>query len=101
LLKCLGSQRFSLNKEGLSYTPRKGEMVFATHKVSFVKGNCWFCNRCKQVGHIEQNCKTNKNKQLNVSSVKFDSCYILVKGANGVKAKFIGAPIMGPKKKAI
>jgi regulator of replication initiation timing len=23
LLKCLGSQRFSLNKEGLSYTPRK------------------------------------------------------------------------------
>ena len=23
LLKCLGSQRFSLNKEGLGYTPRK------------------------------------------------------------------------------
>jgi hypothetical protein len=67
----------------------KGKATFATHKVSFVKGNGWFCNRCKQVGHIEKNCKTNKNKQLNV------------KGANGVKAKFIGTPIMGPKKKPI
>ena len=26
---------------------------------------------------------------------------MLVKGANGVKAKFISTPIMGPKKKAI
>jgi hypothetical protein len=26
---------------------------------------------------------------------------MLVKGANGVKAKFIGTPIMGPKKKVI
>ena len=26
---------------------------------------------------------------------------MLVKGANGVKAKFIGTPIMGPKKKPI
>ena len=27
--------------------------------------------------------------------------YMLVKGTNGVKAKFIGAPIVGSKKKAI
>jgi hypothetical protein len=94
LLKCLGSQRFSLNKEGLGYTPKKGKAAFATHKVSFVKGNGRFCNRCKQVRHIEQDCKTNKNKQLNVSSIKFDSCYMPVKGANGVKAKFIGTPIV-------
>ena len=46
-------------------------------------------------------CKTNKNKQPNVSLIRFDSCYMLVKGANGVKAKFIGTPIVGPKKKAI
>ena len=26
---------------------------------------------------------------------------MIVKGANGVKAKFIGTPIVGPKKKAI
>ena len=51
LLKCLGSQRFSLNKEGLDYTPKKGKMAFVTPKASFVKGNNWFCNRCKQVEH--------------------------------------------------
>jgi hypothetical protein len=45
LLKCLGSQRFSLNKEGLGYTPKKGKAAFATRKVSFVKGNGRFCNR--------------------------------------------------------
>jgi hypothetical protein len=68
-LKCLGSQRFSLNKEGLDCTPKKGKVGFATHKVSFVKGNGRFCNRCKQVGHIEQDCKTNKNKKLNIFSI--------------------------------
>jgi hypothetical protein len=47
LLKCLGSQRFSLNKEGLGYTPKKGKATFATHKPSFVKSNSRFCNRCK------------------------------------------------------
>ena len=71
-----------------------------TPKANFVKGNGRFCNRCKKVGHIEQYYK-NKNKQTNVSSIKFDSCYLLIKGANGVKAKFIGAPIVGSKKKAI
>ena len=30
-------------------------------------------------------------KLPNVSSIKFDSCYMLYKGANGVKAKFIGS----------
>jgi hypothetical protein len=66
-----------------------------------VKGNSQFCNRCKQVEHIEQYYKTNKNKQPNVSSIRFDSCYMLVEGANGVKAKFIGIPIVGSKKKVI
>ena len=97
---CLGSQRFSLNKEGLGYSSKKGKATFVTHKTSFVKGNGRFCNRCEQVGHIEQDCK-NKNKNANASSIKFDSCYLHTKSANGVKAKFIGAPIMGSKKKAI
>jgi hypothetical protein len=101
LLKCLGSQRFSLNKEELGYTPKKGKAAFVTPKVSFVKGNGRFYNRCKQIGHVEQYYKINKNKLPNVSSIKFDSCYMLVKGANGVKAKFIGTPIVSPKKKAI
>jgi DNA repair exonuclease SbcCD ATPase subunit len=90
LLKCLGSQRFSLKKERLGYTPKKGKTAFVTPKASFVKDNGRFCNRYKQVRHIEQYCKTNKNKQPNVSSIRFNSCYMLVKGANDVKAKFIG-----------
>jgi len=100
LLKCLGTQRFSLNKEGLGYTSKKGKVTFATPKASFVKGNGQFCNRCKQIGHIEQYCK-NKNKPNNVSSIKFDSCYMLTKSVNGVQPKFIGAPIVGSKKKVI
>ena len=75
-------------------------MAFAPHKTSFVKNNGHFCNRCKQVGHIEQYCK-NKNKNTNVSSIKFDFYYLLTKGANGVNAKFIGTPIVSSKKKAI
>jgi hypothetical protein len=54
LLKYLDSQRFSLNKEGLGYTSKKGKATFATHKTRFVKGNGRFCNRCKQVWHMEQ-----------------------------------------------
>ena len=78
----------------MGYTPKKGKMAFATPKASFVKSNDRFCNRCKQVGHIEQECK-NMNKNANVFSIKFDSCYLLTKGINGVKAKFIGTPIVG------
>ena len=100
LLKCLGRQRFSLNKEGLGYTLKKGKVAFAPHKTSFMKNNGRFCNRYKQVGHMEQYCK-NKNKNTNVSSIKFDSCYLLTKGVNGLKAKFVGTPILGSKKKSI
>jgi hypothetical protein len=100
LLKCLGSQRFSLNKKGLGCTPKKSKTAFATPKGSFVNSNGWFHNRYKQVGHLEQYCK-NKNKNANVSSIKFDSYYLLTKGENGVKAKFIGTPIVGSRKKTI
>jgi hypothetical protein len=34
LLKCLGSQRFSLNKEGLDYTSKKGKAAFITPKLA-------------------------------------------------------------------
>ena len=100
LLMCLGSQRASLYKEGLGYTPKNGKAAFAPHKTSFVKNNGQFCTSCKQVGHKEHGCK-NKSKNANVSSIKINSFYVLTKGANGVKAKFIGKPWMGSKKKAI
>ena len=83
LLKCLGSQHFSLNKEGLSYIPKICKAAFAIHNTSFAKSNDRFCNRCKQAGHLEQYCK-NKNKNANVSSIQFDSCYMLTKGVDVV-----------------
>jgi hypothetical protein len=76
-------------------------VAFAPHKTSFVKNNGQFCTSCKQVGHIKQYCKTNKNNQPNISLIRFDSCYMLVKGTNGVKVKFIGTPIVGSKKRVI
>jgi hypothetical protein len=53
-----------------------------------------------KVGHKEHDCK-NKKKNAIVSSIKFDSCYLFTKGANGVKAKFVGTSMLGPKKKVI
>ena len=85
---------------GLSYIPKKGKTVFAPHKTSFMKNNGRFCTSCKQVGHKEHECK-NKSKNANVSSIKINSFYVLTKGTNGVKAKFIGTSWMGSKKKAI
>jgi hypothetical protein len=68
--------------------------------MSFMKNNGRYCTSCKQVGHIEHDCK-NKKSYANVSSIKFDSCYLFTKGTNGVKAKFVGISLLVPKKKAI
>ena len=65
-----------------------------------MKNNDRFCTSCKQVGHKEHECK-NKSKNANVSSIKINSFCVFTKGTNGVKAKFIGTPWMGSKKKAI
>ena len=73
-------------------------VAFAPHKTSFVKNNGQFCTSCKQVGHKEHECK-NKNKKAIVSSIKFDSCYLLTKGANGVKARFVGTPLWAQRRK--
>jgi hypothetical protein len=75
-------------------------VAFTPDNTSFVKNNGRFCTSYNQVGHKEHECKT-KNKNANVSSIKLDSFYVLTKGTNGVKAKFIGAPWMGSKKKTI
>jgi hypothetical protein len=100
LLMCLGSQRTSLYKEGLGYISKKGKVAFAPHKTNFVKNNGCFCTSCKQVGHKEHDCK-NKKSHANVFSINFDSCCLLTKGVNGVKAKFVGTSLLGLKKKTI
>jgi hypothetical protein len=44
----------------------------------------------------------NKNKKnANVPYIPFDSYYVLTNGEKGVHARFVGTPIVGPKKKAI
>ena len=78
LLMCLGSQRASLYKEGLGYTPKKGKADFAPHKTSFVKNNGRFCTSCKQVDHKEHECK-NKSKNANVSSIKINISMCLLR----------------------
>ena len=86
-------------KRDWAIPPRKAKPTVVLHKTSLVKNNGRFCTSCKQVGHKEQECK-NKSKNANVSSIKLDSCYMLTKGTNGGKGKFIGIPWMGSKKKA-
>jgi hypothetical protein len=108
LLKCLGNQRWFSFKEGLGYTPKKGKVAFVPPKPSFVKSNGPTYYKGKQVRHHEHH-NNNKNKMNNTSMVKsakmsfirFDSCYVLTKGENGVKAKYVDTPKMGPKIKAI
>ena len=87
-------------KRDWAIPPKKGKAAFAPHKTSFAKNNGRFCTSYKQVGHVEKKCM-NKKSQANVSLIKLDSFYVVTKRTNGVKAKFIGAPWMGSKKKVI
>jgi phage FluMu protein Com len=93
----LGSQRCSLKREGLGYVPKKGKNAFAKQKTIFVKECDKVCHKCHKKGHIKKNCPKSKN----VSTTKFDHCYVLTHNASGIHAKFIGTSIVGTKKKAI
>jgi hypothetical protein len=99
LLKCLGSQRFSLNKEGLGYNPKKGKKAFATPKPSFVKSNGQYCYRCKQVGHLEHKCNKMNNNKKQVNAISFDSCYVLTKSEKGVRARFVVHPLLAQRRR--
>ena len=65
-------------------------------KTTFVKSSGKsYCEKCKNVGHVEKNCT---NKKV----ISFDSSYILMINSNGnVNAKFVGIPIDGAKKNVI
>ena len=64
LLMFPSSQRASPYKEGLGYTPKKGKVAFATPKASFVKSIGRFCNRCKQVGHLDKIAKRTRTRTM-------------------------------------
>jgi len=93
---CWSSQKFTLNRQGLGYIPKKGKKAFYETKTVFVKKDgrpC--CEKCKKMGHNEKNCTNNK-------VVSFDSSYVLMKDSKGcVSAKYVGLPIYGAKKNAI
>ena len=85
---CWSSQKFTLNRQGPGYIPKKGKKAFYETKTVFVKkdGRPYY-EKCKKMGHNEKNCTNNK-------AVSFDSSYILMKDSNGcVSAKYVGLPI--------
>ena len=93
----LGSQRCSLNHEGLGYVPKKGKNAFVKQKTLFMKECDKVCHKCHKKGHVKKNCPKFKN----VSSTCFEHCYVLSHNAKGVHAKFVGTSIVGNKKKSI
>jgi hypothetical protein len=100
LLMCLVSKGHLYTKKDWDISLRKARPPLLIIKTSFMRNNGRYYKSCKQVGHIEQQCM-NKKSHANVSSIKLDSFYVLTKDTNSVHAKFIGAPWMGSKKKAI
>jgi len=90
------SQKFTLNRQGHGYIPKKGKKAFYATKTVFVKKDGRpYCEKCKKMGHNEKNCTNNK-------VISFDSSYVLMKDSKGcVSAKYVGLPIYGAKKNAI
>ena len=86
---CWSSQKFTLNRQGLGYIPKKDKKAFYETKTTFVKKDGRpYCEKCKKMGHNEKNCTNNK-------AVSFDSSYVLMKHSKGcVSAKYVGLPIM-------
>jgi hypothetical protein len=93
----LGSQRCSLNHEGLEYLPKKRKNAFVKQKTMFVKECDEVCHKCHKKVHVKKNCPKFKN----VSLPCFEHCYVLSHNAKGVHATFVGTSIIGTKKKAI
>jgi len=93
---CWSSQKFTLNRQGLGYIPKKGKKAFYETKTVFIKKDGRpNCEKWKKLGHNEKNCTNNK-------AVSFDCSYILMKDFKGcVSAKYVGLPIYGAKKNAI
>jgi hypothetical protein len=69
----LGSQRCSLNREDLGYVTNKGKNAFAKQNIIFVECDKT-CHKFHKKGHI----KKDYPKYKNVSSTRFDHCYVLI-----------------------
>jgi dynactin complex subunit len=87
----LGSQRCSLNREGLGYVPKKGKNAFGKLKTTFVKKCDKTFHKCHKKGHI----KKDFPKYKNAFFAHFDHCYVLSHNSRVVHAKFISTHIVG------
>jgi hypothetical protein len=90
----LGSQRCSLNREGLGYFSKKGKNAFVKQKTMFVKECDKVCHKFHKKRHIKKNCPKFKNVALPC----FENSYVLSHNAKGVHAKFVGTSIVATKK---
>jgi FtsZ-binding cell division protein ZapB len=100
---CWTSQKFTLNRNGIDYEPKKGKSAFIPKKTIFEKSQvkyneedkmktCFICKKKVEAHHMCKNKKT----------ISFDASYVLRKNANGnVFAKFVGLPISETKRKSI
>jgi hypothetical protein len=100
---CWTSKKFTLNRNGIDYEPKKGKSAFIPKKTIFEKSRvrydeedkmktCFICKKKVEAHHMCKNKKT----------ISFDASYMLRKNAHGnVYAKFVGLPISGTKRKSI
>jgi hypothetical protein len=97
------SQKFTLNRNGIDYMPKKGMRAFIPKNTTFAKAHVQYeeehkfkhCHICKTRVEVNHKCK---NKKI----VSFDASYVFKKDSKGVVcAKFVGLPISSTKKKAI
>jgi hypothetical protein len=96
-------KKFTLEKNGLGYLPKKGKETFTPKEKIFVTSNVTYdeeekvkmCHKCKAKVDVNHQCKSKK-------TVSLDPSYILKKDSKGVVcAKFTGRSLGSNKKKSI
>jgi hypothetical protein len=98
------NQKFTLEKNGLGYLPKKGKEAIISKEKIFVTSNVTYeeeeeevkmCHKCKTKVDLNHQCKSKK-------TVSLDRSYILKKDSKCVVgAKFVGRSLGSNKKKSI
>ena len=65
--------------------PKQGKKAFVTQKTNFVKMKGKYCDKCKNVGHVQNECTKKK-------AISFDANYILKKNFNVLN--MLGYPLV-------
>ncbi|CAO2038807.1 unnamed protein product [Urochloa humidicola] len=100
---CWTNQKFTLNKNGIDYLPKKGRKAFTPVATKFVKASVRYeeedkvktCHICKTKVALNHKCKSKKN-------ISFDPSYVLEKNPKGeVHARFVGHTFSETKRQSI